>query len=339
MKSFGSDNHSGIAPEIIEAIALANVQHVEAYGDDEYTLKAQEMLKEKFGCIDSYFVFNGTGANIFALKCMSESFHTIICASTAHINVDECGAPENFTSCKLTAVATPDGKLTCELVKPYLTNFGNKHHSQPGVISISQPTELGTLYTPKEIDALGELAHSYGMKLHVDGARFANAVAALGCDPKEMLANVDVLSLGGTKNGLMIGEAVLFFDKESAKHAIYYQKRAMQLYSKTRFIAAQFLAYINQGIWLKNSSHANKMAQYMASELAKIDGVEITQSVDTNGVFAKMDKNDIEELSKRYLFYVWDEQEMVIRLMTSFDTTQEDVDSLIADVKDITTKG
>lgn len=333
MKSFGSDNHSGVSPEIIEAIASVNSNHYEAYGDDIYTQRAEELLNETFGSVKSYFVFNGTGANIFALKCITQGYNSIICAETAHINVDECGAPENFTLSKLVTVPTCDGKLTPELVKPYLKGFNERHHSQPKVISISQPTELGTLYSVAEIDALGALAHEYGMKLHIDGARLSNAVAAIGCDPKEMLKSADVVSFGGTKNGLMVGEAVLFFNQEDTVGAMFHQKRAMQLYSKSRFMAAQFLAYIKDGIWLKNASNANRMASYLSERLAEVPEVTIAQSVDTNGLFVNMAQEYIDKLLESYTFYIWNESIPQIRLMVSYDIVKEDVDKFIDDLK------
>ncbi len=333
MKSFGSDNHSGISPQIVEAIASANFEHTGGYGHDSYTERAKEIIESTFGKCQQFFVFNGTGANIVALSSITHSYNSIICAKTAHINVDECGAPENFTGCKLVAIDTKDGKLNCDLVMPYLKDFNDQHHNKPAVISISQPTELGTLYTVEEIDALAELAHSHSMKLHIDGARLSNAIAALGCDPKDMVKNVDALSLGGTKNGLMIGEVVLLFGKEENPHAIYHQKRAMQLFSKNRFIAVQFTRYLEDGLWLKNASHANQMASYLKEQLESIPTVEIGYKVETNGVFVNMSWDAIKTLEQSYLFYVWNASIPQIRLMTSFDTTKEEIDNFISDLR------
>ncbi|MFI3268692.1 MAG: low specificity L-threonine aldolase [Rikenellaceae bacterium] len=329
MRSFGSDNHSGIHPNILKAISEANNHHDEAYGYDTLTKKLETRLSEIFGCHSSYIVFNGTGANVFALKNMTDSYSSIIAAETAHINVDECGAPEKHTGCKISVVATPDGKLTPELAKAKIVGLGSEHHSQPKVISISQPTELGTVYSPEEIKALSDLAHENGMYLHVDGARLANAISSLNCDPKDITVNagVDAISLGGTKNGLMIGEAVMFFNPELGGRAIFERKHLTQLYSKQRFIAAQLLEYLKDDLWLNLAKHSNSMAKLLASKVSDIDCIQITQSVDTNAVFAIVPKDLSEHLMEHYVFYVWDEFTNEVRWMTSFDTTEDDINS------------
>lgn len=332
MRSFGSDNHSGIHPQILEAIAAANADHVFAYGDDPLTARVTEQFRELFGPqADPYLVFNGTGANVLALRTLTRSYNAVVCARTAHINVDECGAPEFQTGCKLLSVDTPDGKLTPELVATQLHGFGFQHHSQPGAVSISQPTELGTLYTVDEIRALADQAHRHGLYLHVDGARFANAVAALGVSPRAMITDtgVDALSFGGTKNGMMLGEAVIFLRPELSKNAMYERKQLMQLASKMRFVAAQFEAYLRDDLWLTLAARSNAAAAYMASRIAGIPGVTLTQRVQVNGLFALMPRQAAEKLRENYYFYDWDESRGEVRWMCSFDTTREDIDGFV----------
>ncbi|MFA6581546.1 MAG: aminotransferase class V-fold PLP-dependent enzyme, partial [Paludibacter sp.] len=242
MKSFASDNYSGIHPEILEAIQQANFQHEISYGDDTYTEIAQNIFEKEFGKLTVLYAFNGTGANVISLKCCTLPFQSVICSEFAHIHVDECGAPTQSIGCTLLPVSTPDGKLTPELVEPLLSRTGNVHHTQPKVISISQSTELGTVYSLDDLKTLCRFAHENGMYVHLDGARISNAVAALGVSLKEATVDcgIDIMSFGGTKNGLMIGEAVLIFNEELAENAPYFQKQSAQLFSKNRFIAAQF---------------------------------------------------------------------------------------------------
>lgn len=331
MRSFGSDNHSGIAPEILEAISMANVNHCEAYGADEYTQKAVADFRALFGReVDVYFVFNGTGANILSLASGMQSYNSILCAHTAHINVDECGAPERQIGGKVIAIESPDGKLTPELVRPYLHGFGFEHHSQPKFISIAQSTELGTVYSTEEVLVLSELAHSHNMYLHMDGARLANAVVSSGVDVRELTEGVDVLSFGGTKNGMMCGEAVVILNPELGKAMPYQRKQTMQLYSKMRFVSAQFSAYLKDGLWLSLAAKSNAMAQLLAEGVSKY--FPLTQKVEANEVFVKMPKELYEKLLKEYFFYVWDEENNEIRFVCSFDTTIADVEALISAV-------
>lgn len=335
-RSFASDNNAGVHPEVIEAIKTANDGHVIAYGNDPITARATKLFQKHFGRdIAVYFVFGGTGANVLGLKAITKSHQAIICAASAHINVDECGAPEKFTGCKLLLVNTPDGKLTVEQVKAHMHGIGVEHHVQPGVISISQATEMGTVYTKKELRALADFAHENGMLLHVDGARLANAAVSLKAKFKEITADVgvDVLSFGGTKNGMMYGEAVIFFDPKPAADFKYIRKQGMQLPSKMRFISAQFEALLSGDVWRRGATHANRMAQILGSELAKIPRITLTQPVETNGVFAVVPKQYIPVLQKKYFFYVWDEAISEVRLMASFDTTEEDVRDFVAFVK------
>lgn len=328
-KGFASDNNSGVHPDILKAISEVNNGHVTSYGDDVYTKKAIRLFKEKFGEeTDVYFVFNGTGANILSLSTLSNPFHSIICPATAHIMTDECGAPEKYTGCKLIPVNTLDGKLTPELILPHLHGFDFEHHSQPKIISISQVTELGTLYSIQEIKAITDLAHSHGMYVHLDGARIANAAASLKLPLKYFTkdAGIDTLSFGGTKNGMMFGEAVLFFNKELSINAKYIRKQATQLYSKMRFISAQFIAYLENDLYLKNATHSNRMAKILAEKVERL-GVPITQKVEANGVFAILNDQIAQALQKEYFFYTWDELNHEVRWMTSFDTTIEDIDN------------
>ncbi|MGQ1909693.1 threonine aldolase family protein [Marinifilum sp. RC60d5] len=327
-RGFASDNFSGVLPEVMAAINEANNGHVMAYGGDHYTESAINKFKQLFGeNIDVYFAFNGTGANVIALSSLTQSYNSIICPATAHIQVDECGAPDKFTSCKVIPIDTPDGKLTPELIKPQLHGFGFEHHSQPKVISITQCTELGTVYTPKEIKAICDLAHENNMYVHMDGARLANAVVSLDIDVKEITSNagIDVLSFGGTKNGMMLGEAVIFFNPELSKNTKYIRKQSMQLCSKMRYIGAQFDAMLTNNLWLKTAKHANAMVKLLKTEVEKIPQIKITQKVESNGIWALVPKNKIEKLQEEYFFWIWDEHAGEVRWLCSFDTSKEDI--------------
>ncbi len=335
-RSFASDNNSGVHPRILEAIAAANQGHVVAYGDDPYTKAAVEGFREHFGeGIDVYFVFGGTGANVLGLKAVTQSYHSIICAETAHINVDECGAPEKFTGCKLLPVTTRDGKITIDEIKPFLDAIGFEHHVQPRVISISQSTEMGTVYKPAEVKALSSFAHKHGMLLHMDGARIANAAASLKLELRKITGDVgvDILSFGGAKNGMMFGEAIVFFDRKLSTDFKYLRKQGTHLPSKMRFISAQFEALLSNNLWRENAEHANRMAQALAAQLQKIPQIKITQKVEANGVFAFLPRKYIRLLQKRYFFYVWNEETSEVRFMTSFDTTEDDIRDFVSLIK------
>ena len=337
-RGFGSDNHSGVHPDVLKAIAEVNVDHAMAYGEDEYSAKVEQLFKQYFGTDASvYFAFNGTGANVLCLDAMTSSHHAVVCADTAHIHVDECGAPQRITGAKLLTIKTPDGKLTPELVKTQLHGFGFQHHSQPKVISIAQPTELGTLYTLNEIKALADLAHQYNMYLHIDGARFANAAVALGCTFKQMTTDlgVDALSFGGTKNGLMIGEAVVLLNPKLNEDFLYRRKQAMQLCSKMRFIAAQFKAYFTDDLWKRNAEHSNAMARQLYNAIKDEKGLDVVYPVQANGVFVRLPRQVWTELQKHYFFYDWDEDDNVVRFMCSFDTTAEDIDLFAHTLKEL----
>ena len=327
-KGFASDNNSGVHPAIFKAMEKANTGHVVGYGYDAYTQRAIQQFKARFGDdTDVFFVFNGTGANILALSTIAHSYHSVICAETAHIHEDECGAPEKILGCKLLPVEAVNGKLTPEAIVPHLTGFGFEHHSQPGVISISQVTEMGTVYQPEEIKALADLAHQHNMYLHMDGARLANAAVALNMNFKSFTRDcgVDVLSFGGTKNAMMLGEAVLLFNPELNQHARYIRKQNMQLYSKMRFIGAQFEAYFENDLWKETASHANKMAKLLEKEIRKIPEITITQPVDANGIFAIVPQHIIKPLQEQFFFYMWNEQRSEVRWMTSWDTSKEEI--------------
>ena len=328
MKGFASDNNAGVHPAILKAMEEANKAHAVGYGDDPYTGKAIRILKKEFGeDTEVFFVFNGTGANVLGLSSVTQSWNSVICADTAHIEEDECGAPEKFTGCKLLTVKSVNGKIWPEDIQQHLKSFDFEHHSQPKVISISQVTELGTVYTPGEIRAIAELAHSRGMYLHMDGARVANAAVALNLPFRAFTRDcgVDILSFGGTKNGMMMGESVLFFNPELARNTKYLRKQSMQLYSKMRFTGAQFIAYFENDLWKKSAAHANRMARLLEAEIKKIPEVKITQKVEANGVFAVIPRKILKPLQDKFFFYTWDDLANEVRWMTSFDTTEQEI--------------
>jgi threonine aldolase len=327
-RSFASDNNAGIHPDVLQAVARANIGHAVGYGDDPHTRAAVGTFRKHFGAdVEVFIVFNGTAANCLSLKALTESYHAVICTDVAHIHTDECGAPEKFTGCKLALIDAPDGKLTVESVSHAYHGIGDQHHVQPRVISVTQATEMGTVYKPKEIRDLARFAHERDMFLHMDGARLANAAVSLGLNLRQITRDlgVDVLSFGGTKNGAMGAEAVVFFDKKLAQDFMYLRKQGMQLASKMRFISAQLEALLSQDLWKKNAQHANRMAALLKKEVGKIRGVKIVYPVEANGVFAQIPRRAIARLQKRYFFYVWNEEDSVVRWMCSFDTTEGDV--------------
>ncbi len=332
IKSFASDNWAGTSPEIMQALIEANQGHSPAYGADPYTEEAKQEFKKVFGAqTETYFVYNGTAANIISLASNSRSFNSIICSSHAHINVDECGAGEKFAGTKLLDITNTDGKLTPEMILPHVKADRYPHQSVPGIISITQATELGTLYSVSEIKGLADLAHKYNLILHVDGARIANAAVALNCTMKEMITDtgVDILSFGGTKNGLMFGEAVVFLKPELANLFELFRKQGMQLASKMRFISAQFTALLKNNLWEKNARHANEMAQYLGSKLASIPEIKISQKIETNGIWAIIPKTLAEKMQQAQFFYPWEESKDEYRIMTAFDTSKEEIDLFI----------
>jgi threonine aldolase len=327
-RSFASDNNAGVHPEILEAIARANQGHVVAYGDDPYTQSAVKKFEEHFGPgIAVFFTFNGTGANVLGLQALTRSFQSVLCSDYAHIYTDECGAPEKHTGCKLIPLSHKDGKITLDSVHHAYHGIGDEHHSQPRVISITQSTEMGTVYQSEEIQALARFAHERDMFLHMDGARLANAAVSLGQDLRQATRDlgVDVLSFGGTKNGILGGEAVVFFHPEQGQDFLYLRKQSMQLASKMRFIAAQFEALLTNDLWRRSAEHANRMACLLEKEISRIPGVKVVWKVEANGVFVQIPRPAIEKIKQHYFFYTWIEEESIVRWMCSFDTTEDDI--------------
>jgi threonine aldolase len=331
-RSFASDNNAGVHPAIIKAISEVNHGHAVGYGDDPYTQATLRKFREHFGRgAEAFIVFNGTAANVLSLAALTQPYHAVICAEGAHVNVDECGAPEKFTGCKLIPVATNHGKLTVEAVQHACHGIGDQHHVQPRVITITQSTEVGTVYKPDEMEALARFAHEHDMFLHVDGARIANAAASLKLNLRQSTRDlgVDVLSFGGTKNGAMGAEAVVFFNSELCRDFLFRRKQGMQLASKMRYNSAQFNALLTDDLWLRNARHANRMARLLERELHLIRGVEIAYKVEANGVFARVPRHVIAEIKKRYFFYMWDESQCMARWMCSWDTTEHDVEDFV----------
>ncbi|MBK9179381.1 MAG: aminotransferase class V-fold PLP-dependent enzyme [Acidimicrobiales bacterium] len=332
--SFASDNASGVHPDVLAALVAANHGSAVAYGDDPWTRRASARFAELFGReVAVLLCWGGTGANVVGLQCLLAPYEAVICPETAHINVDECGAPERFTGAKLIALPTPDGKLRPEQVTAQIHALGDEHHVQPKVVSITQSTELGTLYRPDEVAALAAEAHRHGMLVHLDGARLANAAAALGGDVRSFTteAGVDALSFGGTKDGMMYGEAVVFLRPELGDAGRFVRKQAGQLPSKMRFVAAQFEALLTDDLWLRNGAHANAMAARLAGRL-DVAGVPLSRRPEVNSVFAVLPPAAIPELQAWSFFYVWDQPASEVRFMTAFDTTEDDVDRFAAGV-------
>jgi threonine aldolase len=327
-RSFASDNNAGVHPEVLEAIARANQGHVVAYGADRYTQSATAKFEEHFGSdIAVFFAFNGTGANVLSLQALTRPYNAVLCSDYAHIYADECGAPEKHTGCKLIPLPHQDGKISLDLVRRAYRGIGDQHHVQARVISITQPTEMGTVYQPEEIQALARFAHEHEMFLHMDGARIANAATALGQTLRQCTRDlgVDVLSFGGTKNGIMGGEAVVFFNRALSADFIFLRKQAMQLASKMRFIAVQFEALLTNDLWRRSAEHANRMAKILEAEVRKIPQVKIAWPVESNGVFAQIPRHAIQKIKEQYFFYPWIEEQCIVRWMCAFDTTEDDI--------------
>jgi threonine aldolase len=333
---FASDNNSGVHPKILEAIVECNKDHDFPYGEDMYTKKAVQRFKEVFGQgVDVYFTVNGTGANIIGLSSMLRPFEGVVCAETAHINVDECGAFERFIGAKILQIPHKNGKINVEDIKTTLHARGNEHHTQPKVITISQVTELGTIYTVDEIKELATFAHEHDLLLHVDGSRISNAAQALGVSFKEMIADtgVDLLSFGGTKNGMMYGEAIISLNPSLSKSLKYIRKQGMQLMSKMRYISAQFLAFLEDDLWKENAQQANDTAQRLLDKIQGIAEIEVIEPVDANILFVKLPKEWIKPLQEKNYFYVIDEETDVVRWVTSYDTTKQEVMDFVNEIK------
>ena len=338
---FASDNYAGAHPAVLDAVAAANGGWAQAYGDDAWTARLRKRLRELFGEVDSFPVFNGTGGNVTALAAVLRPYEAVICPETAHINVDECGAPERIAGAKLIDVPTPDGKLTPELLRGRLVGFGDQHHVQVRVVSISQSTELGTVYSPAEITALAATAHEAGLLLHVDGARLVNAAEALGLELRDLTTGcgVDLLTLGGTKCGLLGAEAVVFLRPGLADDYLYARKQGTQLASKMRFISAQLLRLFEGDLWRETAGHANAMARRLGGAAAEVPGVRIAYPLQANAVFAALPRPVIERLHEQYHFYVWDEGAGVVRWMCSWQTTPDDVDALAGALREAVAAG
>lgn len=340
--SFASDNYSGVHSKILEALAIANQGHQPAYGNDVYTNRLNQLIKQHFGeQAECFPVFNGTGANVLALQALLPRYGGVICAETAHINNDESTAPEAIGGFKIFPVTTQDGKLTPELIATQVYGIGFEHRAQPKVVYISQVTELGTCYTVQEIKNIADYCHGHDLKLYIDGARLANAAAYLDLNLREFTTDVgvDILSLGGTKNGLLLGECLVVLNTEIAKEMKYLRKMNMQLGSKMRFISAQFVEWLESGLWLELAKHSNAMAKHLEQEMKKIAGINITQPCQSNAVFAILDSEVVKKLHQEFHFYDWNEATGEIRLMTSFDTTLEQVECLVQVIKDFCTRG
>ena len=334
-RGFGSDNHAGVLPQVLAAIAAANEGHAPSYGHDALTERVQDRFREELGPdAHAFLVFNGSGANVLSMRALLRPWEGVVCAETAHLNVDEGGAPEALAGIKLLTVPAPDGKLTPELVAARVVRIGDEHAVQPRVVTISQSTELGTLYGLDEIRALADHAHANGLLLHVDGARITNAAAALGVSLREATTDlgVDALSFGGTKAGLLAGEAVVLLAPDAAAAMPYLRKQTLQLASKMRFIAAQFEALLDGERWRSAAGQANAMAARLADAVGGIDGVQVTQEPQANAVFAILPPGVADRVRERWAFYDWDERRGEVRWMCSWDTTEADVDAFAADV-------
>jgi threonine aldolase len=328
-KSFGSDNHAGMHPAVLRAITDANEGDAVAYGADAWSGRATAGLREIFGADEAMLVLNGSGANVLGLSLLLRRHEAVICAESAHINTDECGAPEQLVGTKLLTVPSPDGKITPELIAEKLSGRGDDHRSQPGVVTLTQATELGTCYTLAELRKIADFCHASDLRLYLDGARLANAAVSLDCSLAELAEHADALSFGGTKNGAMGAEALIVMRPSLSADAPYLRKQMLQLTSKLRFVAAQFTALLRDDLWRANASHANAMAQLLAEGARAVPGIEIVHPVQANAVFARLQPRHIAALQQDWTFHVWDENDNIVRWMTSFDTTEDDVSAFL----------
>jgi threonine aldolase len=339
VRSFGSDNHSGVHPKILQALIDANVDHAPSYGTDAWSERAETLFRREFGeKAEVFFVFNGTAANVTSLRALIKSHESVLCTDVSHLNMDECAAPEFFTGGKLITVPHSQGKMSLEQAREALIRRGDQHYAQVRAVSLTQPTEMGTCYSLDELRAFADWAHKEGLFLHVDGARLANAAHFLGVSFRELITEtgVDVVSFGGTKNGLLMGEAVVFLNPALAKDYKYIRKQSAQLPSKTRFVAAQFEAYLKDGLWKEITAHSHKMARLLASELASVSQAVLTAPTESNGVFARVPQPWVKKLREKYFFYVWDEKTFECRFMTSWDTRSEEVHDFVRLMKELT---
>ncbi|MEQ8768507.1 MAG: beta-eliminating lyase-related protein [Planctomycetota bacterium] len=336
MRFFASDNAAGAHPEVLDALVRANTGHAVGYGHDPWTERATARLREAFGADASVtFVFGGTGANVVGLSSLVRPFDAILCARSSHLWRDECGGPEHVIGCKLEPIETPDGKLRPEQIVPFLEDRKLVHRARPRVVAISQPTEWGTVYRPEELQAISSTCRAHDLFLYVDGARLANAAASLGASLADAAAGADILSFGGTKNGLLFGEALIAFPSAASQEIPYHQKQCLQLPSKMRFVAAQFEALLEGELWRRSAAHANAQAQRLAEGLSPLPGAEIVQPVETNVVFARLPLERIAPLQERFPFAVWEPSQSIVRIMTSFDTTGEDVEAFVCKAEEV----
>lgn len=332
-KSFGSDNHAGAHPSVLQAMLDANIGSAVAYGADEWTGRASAELRRLFRAEgEAFFVFNGSGANVLGLSAVLRRHEAVICADSAHIHTDECGSPERLLGAKLLTVPTPDGKLTPEMIERQLGGRGDDHRSQPGVVAVTQSTELGTCYSLAELRKIADFCHANELLVYLDGARLANAAVSLDCDLADIAECADALSFGATKNGAVGAEALIVMRPELADSVQYLRKQQTQLASKMRFVAAQFLALLDGDLWRLNASHANAMAKRLADGVRDVPGISIVHPVQANAVFAKVPPSQIETLQRDWVFHTWDENTSVVRWMTAFDTTPEEVDAFVSDI-------
>ncbi len=333
-RRFASDNNASVHPKVMQMLNEINEGHVIGYGDDPYTLKAKKLITDL--CekeVDIFFLTNGTAANTLTIAAMLKPYEAVICSQMAHINVHECGAPEHFAGAKLLTVNSVDGKLTPSLIKPLLHAKGNPHETQPRVICISQTNEIGQVYTLAELKNLVAFAKKNNCYTYIDGARLSNAIASLNCTFAEIIEGIDAVNFGGTKNGLMLAEALIVQNKNLAQDLFYSQKQAMQLSSKMRYVSSQFIPYIQENLWIENARHSNQIAQYLASQLNLISAVNITQEVQSNMVYCQLPHAIIKSLQEEYFFYLWDEDQDIARFVCSFDNTRQDVDDFISAIK------
>lgn len=338
-KSFASDNYAGVLPEVMEALQKANAEHARSYGNDLISQRVKNLFNEVFGTeVSVCFVFNGTGANVLSISLMTQSFNSVLCADTSHIYVDESTAPENFTGCRFIPLKTNDlGKIEPETIQQSIIRTGDEHHPQIRAFSLAQTTEYGTVYTLNELKEISKVLKNNGLYFHIDGARLFNAVESLGCSLQEMITEVgvDILSLGGTKAGMMFGEAVVIFNSKLAQYQRFRHKQSMQLASKTRFISAQFEALLSQDTWRKSAAHSNLMARYLYEKVLKFPQIQVTKPVDANAIFAILPTHWIQPLQEVSPFYVWNEQTNEVRWMCSFDTEKADIDRFVEKIEDL----
>lgn len=331
-RGFASDNNAGVHPDILKEVQSVNVGHAIGYGGDVYTERARELFRNHLGPdTEAFFVFTGTAANVLGISAVTRSWNSIITAGTAHLEQDECGAPEKFTGCKVLTVDSPDGKITPSLIERHIHGIDFEHHAQPKVVSITQATEMGTVYSVQEIKSIAGYAHSLGLLLHMDGARLANAAVSLNLPFRAFTtdAGIDILSFGGTKNGMMAGEAVCFLKPGLSEDFKYIRKQGMQLSSKMRFISAQFIGFFRDDLWKRCATHSNEMAKMLSDRITGMKGIRVTQKVESNGVFVVIPRDVAEKVRQQYFFYPWNEKISEYRLMTSWDTTEEDIEEFV----------